>query len=49
MLEQLELRLFKCFEMIDLPLGPLTLLSGSNASGKSSALQALVLSMYSTG
>lgn len=43
MLEQLELRLFKCFEEIDLPLGPLTLLSGSNASGKSSALQALVL------
>jgi len=43
MLEQLELRLFKCFEKIDLPLGPLTLLSGSNASGKSSALQALVL------
>ncbi len=29
--------------MLDLPLGALTLLSGSNASGKSSALQALVL------
>lgn len=43
MLEQLELRHFKCFEKLDLPLGPLTLLSGSNASGKSSALQALVL------
>lgn len=43
MLEQLELRHFKCFERIDLPLGALTLLSGSNASGKSSALQALVL------
>jgi predicted ATPase len=43
MLEQLELRHFKCFEKLDLPLGALTLLSGSNASGKSSALQALVL------
>lgn len=43
MLDLLELRYFKCFEKLDLPLGPLTLLSGSNASGKSSALQALVL------
>lgn len=43
MLEQLELRHFKCFEKLDLPLGHLTLLSGANASGKSSALQALVL------
>jgi len=43
MLEQLELRHFKCFEKLDLPLAPLTLLSGSNASGKSSVLQALVL------
>ena len=43
MLEQLALRNFKCFENLDLPLAPLTLLSGSNASGKSSVLQALVL------
>jgi len=43
MLEQLELKHFKCFERLNLPLGPLTLLSGSNASGKSSAIQALVL------
>ncbi len=43
MLEQLELRHFKCFEKLDLPLAPLTLLSGPNASGKSSVLQALVL------
>jgi predicted ATPase len=42
-LEQLELRHFKCFEKLDLPLGHLTLLSGANASGKSSALQSLVL------
>lgn len=43
MIDQLKLRYFKCFEKLDLPLAPLTLLSGSNASGKSSALQALVL------
>lgn len=43
MFEQLGLRNFKCFERLDLPLAPLTLLSGTNASGKSSILQALVL------
>jgi len=43
MLERLELRHFKCFEKLNLPLAPLTLLSGANASGKSSVLQALVL------
>ncbi len=43
MLTQLDLEHFKCFELLKLPLGRLTLLSGSNASGKSSALQALVL------
>jgi predicted ATPase len=43
MLERLDLEHFKCFELLRLPLGRLTLLSGANASGKSSALQALVL------
>lgn len=43
MLNRLDLHYFKCFKLLRLPLGPLTLLSGSNASGKSSALQALVL------
>ncbi len=43
MLDQLTLRFFKCFERLDLPLAPLTLLSGANASGKSTVLQALVL------
>ena len=43
MLKNMQLRHFKCFETLTLPLGPLTLLSGQNASGKSSALQALVL------
>ena len=43
MLTQIDLRHFKCFESLKLPLRPLTLLSGANASGKSSLMQALVL------
>ena len=43
MLSMLELRHFKCFELLKLPLGNLTLLSGTNASGKSSVLQSLTL------
>lgn len=43
MLTRLDLRQFKCFDLLRLPLAPLTLLSGANASGKSSVLQALVL------
>lgn len=43
MLKLLELKHFKCFELLKLPLGKLTVLSGLNASGKSSVLQALVL------
>ena len=43
MLTQLDLRFFKCFDHLRLPLAPLTLLTGFNASGKSSVLQALVL------
>lgn len=43
MLRAIELRHFKCFELLKLPLAPLTILSGVNASGKSSVLQALVL------
>ncbi len=43
MLNQIELRCFKCFELLKLPLAPLTLLSGPNAAGKSSVLQSLVL------
>lgn len=43
MLNQIDLRCFKCFELLKLPLAPLTLLSGPNASGKSSVLQSLVL------
>ncbi len=39
----LTLEFFKCFEQLRLPLTPLTMLTGQNASGKSTALQALVL------
>lgn len=43
MIRKIELTNFKCFALIKLPLAELTLLSGSNASGKSSILQSLVL------
>ena len=43
MLTRIDLQHFKCFDTLKLPLLPLTLLSGANASGKSSVLQALVL------
>ena len=40
---QITLRNFKCFTALDLPCAPLTLLTGHNAGGKSTALQALLL------
>lgn len=43
MLTRIDLRHFKCFALLKLPLRPLTLLSGPNASGKSSVIQALGL------
>lgn len=43
MITQLDLLHFKCFGLLKLPLGSLTLLSGANASGKSTVLQSLVL------
>lgn len=43
MLTRIDLEQFKCFTSLRLPLHPLTLLSGGNASGKSSVLQALIL------
>ena len=42
MLTRLDLEHFKCFELLKLPLGRLTL-CGANASGKSSVLQSLAL------
>ena len=43
MITRIDLRHFKCFETLKLPLHRLALLSGLNASGKSSVMQALVL------
>lgn len=43
MLTRVELHHFKCFDLLRLPIAPLTLLTGLNASGKSSVLQAIVL------
>ncbi|HET6382657.1 MAG TPA: DUF3696 domain-containing protein [Armatimonadota bacterium] len=43
MIENVELRHFKCFETLNLPLARLTLLTGLNASGKSTVLQSLAL------
>ena len=43
MLKVIEMDDFKCFEALDLPCAPLTVLTGYNAAGKSTALQALLL------
>ncbi len=43
MINRIDLTFFKCFEVLKLPTADLTLLSGGNASGKSSVLQALAL------
>ena len=43
MLTALHVENFKCFNQLRLPLAPLTLLTGFNAAGKSSAIQPLLL------
>lgn len=43
MITRLDLEYFKCFSSLKLPLAPLTVLSGSNASGKSSIMQVMAL------
>ena len=43
MIGKIELRNFKCFESLSLTCSPLTLLCGMNGTGKSSALQALLV------
>lgn len=43
MLQRILLEHFKCFDRLNLSLAPLTLLTGLNASGKSTILQALAL------
>ena len=43
MIRSLRLERFKCFDSLALPLAPLTLFTGFNAAGKSTALQTLLL------
>lgn len=43
MIDGIHLTHFKCFDKLDLPLGKLTLLTGQNSTGKSSAIQSLLL------
>ena len=43
MIKKIELRNFKCFERLELPLSNLNLLSGINSMGKSTVIQALLL------
>ncbi len=43
MITRIDLDHFKCFRCLRLPLSQLTLLSGANASGKSTVIQSLVL------
>jgi predicted ATPase len=43
MISSLEINNFKCFEQLRLSFGPLTLLTGLNGGGKSSAIQPLLL------
>lgn len=43
MLTQIHIEALKCFDALSLPLAPLTLLTGFNAAGKSTALQAPLL------
>lgn len=40
---EVTIRNFKCFDALDLPCAPLTVLAGNNGAGKSTALQALLL------
>lgn len=43
MIDRVYLRNFKCFTELSLPMAPLTLLTGFNAAGKSTAIQGLLL------
>lgn len=43
MINRIKLTNFKCFELVDLNLSPLTLFCGINGAGKSSVIQALLL------
>ena len=43
MIKSIEIKNFKCFDKLKLPLSKLTILAGANASGKSTVMQALLL------
>lgn len=43
MIEKLSLHNFKCFDDIEIPLNKLTLLAGTNGSGKSTIIQSILL------
>jgi predicted ATPase len=43
MIQRIIIEHFKCFESLALPMAPLTLLTGLNAAGKSTIIQALTL------
>lgn len=47
MITSMTLRNFKCFPIAEVPMAPLTVLAGSNGSGKSSVAQALLLVLQS--
>lgn len=50
MLQSISIENFKSFRQATLPLAPLTLLIGANASGKSNAIEAMqLLSWLATG
>jgi len=48
MIKSIELKNFKCFNHIKLPLSKLTILAGGNAAGKSTVMQALLLAEATT-
>jgi predicted ATPase len=43
MIASIGLHNFKCFQTLDLPMKPLSLLCGQNGMGKSSVIQALLV------
>ena len=43
MIKLIEIKNFKCFDNLRLPLSKLTILAGANAAGKSTVMQALLL------
>lgn len=48
MLTNIHIENFKCFEKADIELRPLTILTGTNSSGKSTVLQAMLATIHKT-